>query len=131
MDGDVDVDTIFDLARRPSRHGSGILVEDCGRRVKVEGRVNVYVAVKLKVWVDVEVVVAVHDPIITTRRRFALHVSRAVRQAPFAVRRPAALAALAFTRLPIIDYLTYRHAPEGTSASIFQNEVFRSDTRVV
>ena len=35
--------------------------------VDVNGRVNLYVAVKLKVWVDVKVMVEVHDPVTTAR----------------------------------------------------------------
>ncbi len=45
-----------------------------GTRVKVEvnDRVNLYVAVKLKGWVDVEVLVEVDDPVPTAVRRFVL-----------------------------------------------------------
>jgi hypothetical protein len=67
LNGDVDVDSIVDLARRPSDEAHTILVEESRTEVSVEvnERVYVYVAVKLKVWVDVEVVVEVVDP---TRR---------------------------------------------------------------
>jgi hypothetical protein len=81
LDGNVDVDSIFDLARRPSGHGRGMLVEQSsnGVEVDVNDRVNLYVAVKLKVWVDVEVLVegprSNHD----RPRRLVLHVLRCYR----------------------------------------------------
>jgi hypothetical protein len=53
FDGNVDVDSILDLARRPSGHRREVLVENRRTRVKVNDRVNVYVAVKLKVLVEV------------------------------------------------------------------------------
>jgi hypothetical protein len=51
LHGDVDVDTILDLARRPLGDDHGILVEERGTPVKVEvnERVNLYVAVELHV----------------------------------------------------------------------------------
>ena len=48
-----------------------LCVQDHGPRVKVEvnDRGNVYVAVKRKVWVEVDVLVDVHDPVRTASRR--------------------------------------------------------------
>jgi hypothetical protein len=64
LDGDVDLDSILDLARRPPVTVAGMLVEKSPNLVEVDvnDRVNLYVAVKLEVWVDVEVLVEVHDP---------------------------------------------------------------------
>ena len=52
LDGNVDVDSILDLAALTSGHSRGMLVEKSPKRavkVDVNDRVNLYVAVKLKV----------------------------------------------------------------------------------
>jgi hypothetical protein len=60
-DGNVDVDPIVDLVRRPSRVVRGILVEDSPERGPRSRSTRGYVAVNLKVGVDIKGLVEVYD----------------------------------------------------------------------